>query len=109
MVLTQAIEPRTSDRFTTANKMLYALNSGISTSPQVNHIPQTAATIRLTPAAPIQPISSPSQNPVINTGNNPQIWQKPAVIIGSVMGGILMGAIAISSINRPQTTNSIAH
>jgi serine/threonine protein kinase, bacterial len=108
MLLTQAIEPRTSDRFTTANKMLYALKSGTSIPPQVNHIPPTAATIRLTPAAPIQPISSPSQNPVINTGNNPQIWQKPAVIIGSVMGGILMGAIAISSINQPQTANSIA-
>ena len=107
MLLTQAIEPRTSDRFTTANKMLYALNSGISISPQVNHTTQTAATIRLTSAAPIQPISSPSQNPVINTGNNPQIWQKPAFIIGSVMVGSLMGAMAISSINRPQTTNSI--
>lgn len=111
MVLSQAIEPRASDRFTTANKMLYALKSGISisTSPPINHIPPTAATIRITPAAPVQPISSPSQNPVIKTGNNPQIWQKQAVIIGSVMGGILMGAIiAISSINRPQTTNSIA-
>jgi serine/threonine-protein kinase len=107
MVLTQAIEPRASDRFTTANKMLYAVNSGIATSPPINHIPPTAATIRITPAAPVQPISSPSQNPVIKTGNNPQIWQKPAVIIGSVMMGSLMGAMAISSINRPETTNSI--
>lgn len=107
MLLTQAIEPRASDRFTTANKMLYAVNSGIATSPPVNHIPPTAATIRITPAAPIQPISSPSQNPVIKTGNNPQLWQKPAVIIGGIMVGSLMGAITISSINRPETTNSI--
>jgi serine/threonine-protein kinase len=108
MLLTQAIEPRMSDRFTTANKMLYALKSDTSIPSQVYHINQTAATIRLTSAAPIQPISSPSQNPVINTGNNPQIWQKPAFIIGSVMVGSLMGAMAISSINRPQTANSIA-
>jgi serine/threonine protein kinase, bacterial len=108
MLLTQAIEPRTSDRFTTANKMLYALNSGISISPQVNHIPQTAATIRISPPALNQPISSPSANPVIKPSNNQQIWQKPAVIIGSVIVGSLMGALAISSINRPQTANSIA-
>ncbi|MTJ49510.1 serine/threonine-protein kinase [Dolichospermum sp. UHCC 0259] len=108
MLLTQAIEPRPGDRFTTANKMLYAVNSGIATSPPINHIPPTAATIRINPAAPIQPISSPSQNPVIKTGNNPQIWQKPAFIIGGVMVGSLMGAITISSINRPQTANSIA-
>jgi serine/threonine protein kinase, bacterial len=107
MLLTQAIEPRMSDRFTTANKMLYALNSGISISPQVNHTTQTAATIHLTPAALNQPISSLSQNPVVKTGNNQQIWQKPAVIIGSVMMGSLIGAMAISSINRPQTANSI--
>ncbi|MFN7415657.1 MAG: protein kinase domain-containing protein [Dolichospermum sp.] len=107
MVLTQAIEPRMSDRFTTANKMLYALKSDTSIPSQVYHTTQTAATIRLTSAAPIQPISSPSQNPVVNTGNNPQIWQKPAFIIGSVMMGSLIGAMAISSINRPQTTNSI--
>lgn len=107
MVLTQAIEPRASDRFTTANKMLYAVNSGIATAPPINHTTQTAATIRITPAAPTPPISSPAQNPVIKTGNNPQIWQKPAVIIGSVMVGSLMGAMAISSINRPETTNSI--
>ncbi|MDB9449350.1 serine/threonine-protein kinase [Dolichospermum circinale] len=107
MLLTQAIEPRPGDRFTTANKMLYALNSGISISPQVNHTTQTAATIHLTPAALNQPISSLSQNPVVKTGNNQQIWQKPAFIIGSVMVGSLIGAMAISSINRPQTTNSI--
>ncbi|MFM6137572.1 MAG: serine/threonine protein kinase, partial [Sphaerospermopsis kisseleviana] len=106
-VLTQAIEPRPGDRFTTANKMLYAVNSGIATAPPINHTTQTAATIRITPAAPTPPISSPAQNPVIKTGNNPQIWQKPAVIIGSVMVGSLMGAITISSINRPETTNSI--
>ncbi|BAZ86572.1 protein kinase domain-containing protein [Dolichospermum compactum] len=107
MVLTQAIEPRAGDRFTTANKMLYALKSETSIPSQVNHIPPTAATIRITPATPIQPISSPSQNPVIKTSNNPQIWQKPAFIIGGVLVGSLMGAIAISSINRPQTANSI--
>ena len=107
MVLTQAIEPRMSDRFTTANKMLYALKSDTSIPSQVYHINQTAATIHLTPAALNQPLSSLSQNPVVNTGNNPQIWQKPAFIIGSVMMGSLIGAMAISSINRPQTTNSI--
>jgi len=101
MVLTQAIEPRTSDRFTTAAKMLYALKSEASTVPQVNN---TVATIRLTPP---KAISSPSQNPVIKTANNSRIWQTPTMIIGGFVVGII-GAVAISSINRPQTTNSIA-
>ena len=101
MVLTQAIEPRTSDRFTTAAKMLYALKSEASTVPQVNN---TVATIRLTPP---KAISSPSQNPVIKTANNSRIWQTPTMIIGGFVVGI-MGAVAISSMNRPETRNSIA-
>ena len=101
MLLTQAIEPRTSDRYTTAAKMLYALKSEASTVPQVNN---TVATIRLTPP---KAISSPSQNPVIKTANNSQIWQTPTMIIGGFVVGI-MGAVAISSINRPETKNSIA-
>ena len=101
MVLTQAIEPRTSDRYTTAAKMLYALKSEAFTVPQVNN---TVATIRLTPP---KAISSPSQNPVIKTANNSRIWQTPTMIIGGFVVGII-GAVAISSINRPQTTNSIA-
>ena len=104
MLLTQAIEPRPGDRYTTAHKMLYALKSETSIPSQVNN---TVATIRLNPVAPIQPISSPSQNPVIKTANNSQIWQTPTMIIGGFVVGII-GAIAISSINRPQTTNSIA-
>jgi serine/threonine-protein kinase len=51
MLLTQAIEPRMSDRFTTANKMLYALKSETSIPSQVNN---TVATIRLNPVAPIR-------------------------------------------------------
>jgi serine/threonine protein kinase, bacterial len=101
MLLTQAIEPRPGDRFTTANKMLYALKSEASTAPQVNN---TLATIRLTPP---KAISSPSQNPVIKTANNSQIWQTPTMIIGGFVVGI-MGAVAISSMNQPQTRNSIA-
>jgi len=104
MLLTQAIEPRPGDRYTTAHKMLYALKSETSIPSQVNN---TVATIRLNPVAPIQPISSPSQNPVIKTANNSQIWQTPTMIIGGFVVGII-GAIAISSINRPQTTNSLA-
>ncbi len=104
MVLTQAIEPRTSDRYTTAAKMLHALKSETSIPSQVNN---TVATIRLSPVAPIQPIPSPSQNPVIKTANNSQIWQTPTMIIGGFVVGI-MGAVAISSINRPETRNSIA-
>jgi serine/threonine protein kinase, bacterial len=101
MVLTQAIEPRTSDRFTTAAKMLYALKSEASTVPSVNN---TVATIRLTPP---KAISSPSQNPVIKTANNSRIWHTPTMIIGGFVVGI-MGAVAISSMNRPETRNSIA-
>jgi hypothetical protein len=44
----------------------------------------------------------------IFSSNHHLIWQKPLFIIGSVIMGSLMGALAISSINRPQTISSLA-
>ncbi|MBD2294722.1 serine/threonine protein kinase [Anabaena sphaerica FACHB-251] len=112
-ILTQAIEARPGDRYTTASKMLYALKSG---HPISSHSPTTSATISLSPPPPTshqtQPIYSPAKTPVIREIKNPANWQKPAVIVGSVVIGSLIGAVAISSISRqsqssaPMATNS---
>ncbi|MEA5553569.1 protein kinase [Anabaena cylindrica UHCC 0172] len=110
IALTQAIEPRTSDRYTTANKMLQALKSANNNISRSSSSPTTAATISLSPAAaniqPTQSISAPTQTPVIKEAHSPKIWQKPAVIFGSMLVGSLIGAVAISSITRQQPSTS---
>lgn len=105
-ILTQAIEPRPSDRYTTASKMLYDLQSGHNIT---SHSPTTSATIAISPGfIPNQqhpPTPSPTKNPLIN----PRYLQKPPVIIAGVIIGSLIGAVAISSITRqPQPSTSIA-
>ncbi|MBD2627472.1 serine/threonine protein kinase [Trichormus variabilis] len=102
-VLSQAIEPRPSDRYSTASKMLYALQSH-SVIPSQS--PVTRATISLSPPPatiqPTQPISSSPKIPVIKTANNSENWQKPALIVGSLLVVSLVTNAAISSINRQQ-------
>ncbi|MBE9034270.1 serine/threonine-protein kinase [aff. Roholtiella sp. LEGE 12411] len=91
-VLNQAIKPHAGDRYTTASKMLHALQS-------TNHIPlESAATITSTQQT--QPLFSPQQSTIINSGTPG--WQKPAVIVGSLVVGGLIGAIAIFGITRQQ-------
>jgi serine/threonine protein kinase, bacterial len=101
-IINQAIKPHASDRYTTASKMLYALQSSISnTSHTTLTIPPTIAkSTKQTEALPASPQISPSN------------WQKPAIIFGSLFLGSLLGAVAISSFNRtpqpeiPLTQNS---
>ncbi|MEA5576524.1 serine/threonine protein kinase [Anabaena sp. UHCC 0451] len=108
-ILTQSIEPRPSDRYTTASKMLYALKSGHNNHIQ-SHSPTTSATISLSPpraTSHTQPIYSPAKTPVIREINNPANWQKPAVIVGGVVIGILIGAVTVSN-RQPQPTVSVS-
>ncbi|MBK1987999.1 protein kinase [Sphaerospermopsis aphanizomenoides BCCUSP55] len=115
-ILTQAIEPRPSDRYTTASKMLYALKSGYNsgnTNYISSHSPATSATVSLSPPPPTsypnQPISSPAKTPVIREINNSPNWQKPAFIVGGLVMGIL-GAVTLSNPQQqssaPIATNS---
>lgn len=102
-VLNQAIKPHAGDRFSTASKMLYALQSPSYISPQP---PTTANTISLSPPATstrqTEAISSRQKTPIINGSSKPGNWQKPAVILGSLLVGGLVGAVAISGMTRQQ-------
>ncbi|AVH73426.1 serine/threonine protein kinase [Nostoc sp. 'Lobaria pulmonaria (5183) cyanobiont'] len=99
-VLNQAIKPHAGDRYSTASKMLYALQSAASTS-TVSFSP-TATSTRQT-----QPLYSPQKNSAIPGSSTSGNWQKSAVIVGSLLIGGLIGAVAIPSIIRqqqPETT-----
>lgn len=113
-ILTQAIEPRPGDRYTTASKMLNALQSSYHLTHQnynPSHSPTTSATISLnpphSPSHRIQPVSSSAKTPIIREINNPGNWQKPAIIIGGVAMGILIGTVAVSN-RQPQPSASVA-
>ncbi|MFN6564447.1 MAG: serine/threonine protein kinase [Nostoc sp. ChiSLP01] len=101
-VLNQAIKPHAGDRYSTASKMLYALQSASYISPP----PTTANTISLSPPAKstrqTQAISSPQKAPISNESSKPRNWQKPAVILGSLLIGGLIGTVAISRMTRQQ-------
>ncbi|KST67749.1 protein kinase domain-containing protein [Mastigocoleus testarum] len=110
-ILNQAIQLQAGDRFTTASKMLDALkteNTGIPSTIKVKpKQPVTQKTIALAPNAgksnqPVQKsksLSNSKNNSVAPTSSilTSQVWQKPPVIIGSLILGSLLGAIAISS------------
>jgi serine/threonine protein kinase, bacterial len=107
-VLNQAIKSHAGDRYSTASKMLYALQSGSHIPPQSA---ETNATVSLSPSATstrqTQPLYSPQNNSAIAPSSTPGNWQKPAVIVGSLLIGGFLGAVAISSITRqqqPETT-----
>ncbi|WP_298905990.1 serine/threonine protein kinase [uncultured Nostoc sp.] len=101
-VLNQAIKPHAGDRYSTASKMLHALQSAANASTVISS--PTATSTRQT-----QPLYSPQKNSALakltegiaesSSGGN---WQKPAVIVGSLLVGGLLGAIAIANITRQQ-------
>ncbi|MCC5651035.1 protein kinase [Nostoc sp. XA013] len=104
-ILNQAIKPHAGDRYSTASKMLQALQS-------VNNIPPELAannsTVSFSPTATstrqTQALYSPQKNSAIASLRN---WQKPAVIVGSLLIGSLLSVVAISNITRqqqPETT-----
>ncbi|WP_392477280.1 protein kinase [Nostoc sp. C110] len=106
-VLNQAIKPHAGDRYSTASKMLHALQSAsnippelAANTPTVNFYPPATSTRQT------QPLYSP-QKPTVIGNSTPGNWQKPAVIIGSLLVGGLIGAVVIPNIIRqqqPETT-----
>ncbi|BAY92253.1 MULTISPECIES: serine/threonine-protein kinase [unclassified Tolypothrix] len=91
-VLEQSVKPNASDRYTTASKMLYALQSASYIAPAtVTRRPTTAnASIGKT-----QPLYAPQPQTIA-----PSNWQKPAAIVGSLVVGGLIGGLIISKITR---------
>ncbi|MEH2025611.1 protein kinase domain-containing protein [Nostoc sp.] len=108
LVLNQAIKPHAGDRYSTASKMLYALQSVSNIPPE---LAANTSTVSFSPTATstrqTQPLYSPQNNSAIARSSTPGNWQKSAVIIGSLLVGGLIGAVAIPSIIRqqqPETT-----
>ncbi len=96
-ILNQAIKPHPGDRYSTASKMLHALEFASSLTPQAS---PTAATVALNPVVAPSP---PTQ--IKHNGN----WQKPAWIVSGLVVGSLFGAVAIANLTRqPQPEASIA-
>ncbi|QOV24181.1 serine/threonine-protein kinase [Anabaenopsis elenkinii] len=102
-VINQSIQPHVSDRYSTASKMLYALKSASDTAPQSS---MTTATVHVSP----KNIVSTQQTRVLSS--LPTIpnssWQKPVLIIASLLLGTVIGGVAISSLTRePQPEVSL--
>ncbi|MEH2444124.1 protein kinase domain-containing protein [Nostoc sp.] len=107
-ILNQAIKPHAGDRYSTASKMLHALQSASNIPPElgantptVNFYPTVASTRQT------QPLYSPQKNSVIPGSSTPGNWQKPTLIVGTLLVGGLIGAVVIPNIIRqqqPETT-----
>ncbi|MDZ8068825.1 MAG: protein kinase [Nostoc sp. DedQUE08] len=106
-VLNQAIKPHAGDRYSTASKMLYALQSASNIPTELTANPSRVSFSPTASTRQTQPLYSPQNNSAIPESSNPGNWQKPAVIVGSLLIGGLIGAVAIPSIIRqqqPETT-----
>ncbi|MFQ4142034.1 protein kinase domain-containing protein [Chlorogloeopsis sp. ULAP02] len=108
MILNRAIKPQASDRYTTASKMLDALQSysptptTTATQPIVTSIPAFSAASQETQLLP-----SHHKTPVTLTYSIPRKWQKPTWIVGSLVAAGLIGGLAIVNITRkPESANS---
>ncbi|MEH2299082.1 MAG: protein kinase [Nostoc sp.] len=102
-VLNQAIKPHAGDRYSTASKIFDALQSASNIPPESG---ANASTVIFSPTATstrqTQPLYSPQKNSAIAESSSGGNWQKPAVIVGSLLVGGLLGAIAIANITRQQ-------
>ncbi|MEH2419562.1 MAG: protein kinase [Nostoc sp.] len=102
-VLNQAIKPHAGDRYSTASKMLHALQSATNILPE---LAANASTVIFSPTATsttqAQPLYSPQKNSALAGSSSGGNWQKSAVIVGSLLVGGLIGAVAISSFTRQQ-------
>ncbi|MDM9381847.1 protein kinase [Chlorogloeopsis sp. ULAP01] len=109
IVLNQAIKPQASDRYSTASKMLHALQS-LGSMPSAPSYQSTQSTVALSPvAAQTQPLPSSQKSAFIPASTTDKNWQKPALIFGGLVIGGLIGGIAIANITRqPQPETTIA-
>jgi serine/threonine protein kinase, bacterial len=100
-ILNQAIKPHPGDRYSTASKMLHALQSVSSVTPQAA---PTVATIALNPVA-AQKQTPPPPTQIRHIGN----IRKPVWIVGGLVAGVLFGVVAIANLTqKPQPEASIA-
>ncbi len=111
-VLNQAINPNIGTRFSTASKMLYALesNSGINTASPVSNNQntnnqQTQKTVAVSPVAgvPQNNISSNSNSNSQNSTNS----LKPGLIFAGLLGAGLIGGMAIANFNNQQPEEDV--
>ncbi len=106
-VLSQAIKPQASDRFNTASKMLCALQS-LSSILSTSSKQSTQSAIALSPvAAQTHSLSSSQKSAFIPASATVGNWQKPALIFGGLVVGILIGGTVITNItqqSQPKTT-----
>ncbi|NJM21097.1 MAG: protein kinase [Richelia sp. SM1_7_0] len=105
-VLNQAINPNLGIRFSTASKMLYALQSSDSTTTtttlpafKTQNTQNTQKTVAVSPVAGI-----PRNTPVSPNSKN---WLKPTLIFGSLLTVGLIGGIAIANFNRQQPEEKV--
>ncbi|MBG1264016.1 serine/threonine-protein kinase [Nostoc commune] len=106
-VLNQAIKPHAGDRYSTASKMLHALQSASNIPTQLSANNSTVSFSPTTSTRQTQALYSPQKNSAIPGSSTPGNWQKPAAIVGSLLIGGLLSTVAISNITRqqkPETT-----
>ncbi|MBD2531577.1 protein kinase [Nostoc flagelliforme FACHB-838] len=106
-ILNQAIKPHAGDRYSTASKMLYALQSANNIPPELAANTPTVIFSPTTSTRQTQALYSSQNNSAIAPSSSGRNWQKPAVIVGSLLIGGLLSTVAISNITRqqkPETT-----
>jgi serine/threonine protein kinase, bacterial len=98
MILNQAIKPHASDRFSTASKMLYALQSASNLTPTPTAATQPTVTLRknVATSSPQTQALSPSPS---SSQNIPRNGQKLTWVFGSLLAGGLISVVA-AAINR---------
>ncbi|MEM6754533.1 MAG: serine/threonine-protein kinase [Cyanobacteria bacterium P01_C01_bin.38] len=105
-VINKAIDPNIGSRYSTASKMLYALQSNTSptTSPVINNQnnQNTQTTVAVSPGAGI-----PRNIPNSTTSTTSTNWLKPGLIFGGFLAAGLIGGIAIANFSNQQPEEDI--
>jgi serine/threonine-protein kinase len=108
MVINQAIKPHPAERYTTASKMLYALESIIS-APQTPTVATqaTQATIALSNGSSVLPQGvSYQKSRILPQSPSTAKSQKRAWILGSLIAGGLITTVGVANIARQPSPQS---